>query len=232
MQIWHHFEKSVRTGGNPLTLAFGGNLFHYFETHPEDRAIFDKGMSRYISQSVHELMATSVPLDGISTIVDIGGGQGRLAQRLVERAPHLKAICFDHPAVIAGSPFKDDTRIKLVAGDFFKAEEIPTGADAALLATVLHILSDEQCVTVLKNVRAVLPTGGKLFVSDHVVSSTANPSLILDLDMYLFTGGKERTEVEFAELGEKTGFKIVKIYPVEKKMSFLSGVDVVEFVAV
>jgi len=170
-------------------------------------------------------MANIVPLDGVTCLVDVGGGHGSLINEIVSRVPHIKGICFDLPEVIAQSQFNHGN-ITLVGGSFFQAESFPKGADAALLAAVLHDWSDEHCLKILKNVRSILPAGGKLFISENIITNVPARTLLVDIEMLWLVTGRERTENEFSEIAGKAGFQFKKFHKNESE-----GMHVLEYVA-
>ncbi|KAG0454558.1 hypothetical protein HPP92_023850 [Vanilla planifolia] len=66
---------------------------------------------------------------GIGSLIDVGGGTGLAASKLVEAFPNLRCIVFDLRHVIAKAP-RASAAIEFVSGDMFV--EVPR-ADAALL---------------------------------------------------------------------------------------------------
>ena len=44
-----------------------------------------------------------------------------------------------------------------------------------------------------------------------------------DVNMLAMTSGKERTAKEYADLFEKTGFKLTDVYPTPSPMSIIEG---------
>jgi hypothetical protein len=65
--------------------------------------------------------------------------------------------------------------------------------------------------------RALTPNG-KLILVDCVVPETDEPhfSKFIDLNMLVMTGGKERTEKEFAQLLAAAGFKLLRVIPTDQ----------------
>jgi carbamate kinase len=51
-------------------------------------------------------------------------------------------------------------------------------------------------------------------------------SKVMDLNMLAMTGGKERTEKEYAALFEKTGFKLTRVIPTPSPMQIVEAVRV------
>ena len=66
--------------------------------------------------------------EGISSLVDVGGGIGAAAQAISKAFPHVKCSVLDLAHVVAKAPTQTD--VQFIAGDMF--ESIPP-ADAVLL---------------------------------------------------------------------------------------------------
>ena len=66
---------------------------------------------------------------------------------------------------------------------------------------------------------------GRLIVVDAVVPSDSNfsPAKIMDLTMMLFVGGKERTEEEFRDLFEASGWQLSRVIPTASQLSVIEG---------
>ncbi|KAI3987402.1 hypothetical protein MKX01_042406 [Papaver californicum] len=111
--------------------------------------------------------------------------------------PDIKCTIYDLPHVIADSP--EIPNIIKISGDMFKS--VP-GADAIFMKCILHDWNDEECIQILKRCKEALPKGGKVIIVDIVLDMAesthpyAKIRLALDLDMMLYTGGKERTQEE------------------------------------
>jgi hypothetical protein len=79
--------------------------------------------------------------------------------------------------------------------------------------------------TVLSNYRRALEgrKGGRLIIVDAIVPETSEPhfSKILDLEMPLMPGGRERTEIEWRDLFEEAGLEIARIIPMQAAESVI-----------
>ncbi|KAG8070554.1 hypothetical protein GUJ93_ZPchr0006g45327 [Zizania palustris] len=78
---------------------------------------------------------------------------------------------------------------------------------------ILLMLSDEDCVKILKNCHKALPEDGKVIIVNGILpehpdtTPTAQDSFGLDICMLLLhSGGRQRTEKEFAKLAKDSGF--------------------------
>jgi hypothetical protein len=83
---------------------------------------------------------------GLTSLVDVGGGQGSFAKAIAAAFPGIKCTVMDLPHVVAGAPVAGGD-VQFVAGNMF--ESIPT-ADAVLLK-VCVVCERLFCVPVLHN---------------------------------------------------------------------------------
>ncbi|KAI6693494.1 hypothetical protein NL676_021204 [Syzygium grande] len=153
--------------------------------------------------------------EGLSSVVDVGGGLGTIGKAITDAFPHLKCTVFDLPHVVDG--LVGSERLKFVGGDMFV--EIPP-ADAVLLKWILHDWSDEKCIEILKRSKeAVSGQGkvGKVIVIEIVVGNqtedhrSTETQLFFDMLMMVNLNGKERSEKEWEKLFVDAGFSGYKI---------------------
>jgi len=99
-----------------------------------------------------------------------------------------------------------------ISGNFF--ESIPEGGDIYLLKSIIHNLSDNQCVDLLKNIKSVLPIGGKILIIEPIIENNNRYSFakLYDIQMLVGrSGGKERTNEEFNDLIKESELKLNRI---------------------
>ncbi|PYK07930.1 MAG: methyltransferase, partial [Verrucomicrobia bacterium] len=225
---WGELLHSVRTGGIAFDKAFGENCWDFFAKNPENAQIFNDAMSGMTAQA-NEALHAVYSFSGINKIMDAGGGHGGLITSILQKNPGMTGILFDSPQVIAGAKEKIAAsdiadRCELVGGDFFQS--VPSGADTIILKWIIHDWNDEQSVAILKNCHRALPENGKLILVEAVVPESSEPhfSKFIDLNMLIMTGGRERTESEFRQLYEDSGFKLTRVVPTESPFSVIEGV--------
>jgi len=114
-------------------------------------------------------------------------------------------------------------RLETVSGDFFKS--VPEGGDAYIMKWIIHDWDDEKSNTILRNIRKRMQPNGKLILVDSVVPESDEPhfSKFIDLNMLVMTGGKERTEKEFAQLLAAAGFKLIRVIPTDLPTSIIEA---------
>lgn len=95
-----------------------------------------------------------------------------------------------------------------------------------MLSHVLHDWPDEACSVVLGCCREALPPGGRLLVMEMVVppGNAFSVAKLLDMEMMVVTGGRERTEEEYRGLLEAAGFTLVRVIPTRESICVLEAV--------
>src|SRR4030095_16463896 len=101
----------------------------------------------------------------------------------------------------------------------------PKGADLHLLKFILHDWTDEECARILTRCREALAPGGRVLVVEMLVPEEIRPDFVtvMDLNMLVMTGGRERTEKEFAALFAKAGFRLTRVVPTKSPFVLLEA---------
>jgi len=164
----------------------------------------------------------------VGVLADVGGGNGSVLRGVLERHRQLQGMLCDLPGVIeraqpliAEAGLSD--RLKTVPTDFFKA--VPEGADTYLMRHIIHDWNDEQSQTILRNTRRAMKSSGRLLIVEGIIPPGNEPnfSKLLDLNMLVIPGGKERTEAEYRELFSASGFQLTTITPTGGGVSVIEG---------
>jgi len=228
--VWHSVGEmlhSVRTGESGFEQVFGARTFDYYSEHPQAARFAVEGMT---SRSAAENVAIVGVYDfsGISTIVDVAGGQGTLLSSILAANSNLRGTLFDMRHVVdAAGPLILRTglqeRCSLAAGNFF--DSVPAGADIYLLKKVIHDWDDNDARTILSNCRKAMPKSSRLLLIELVVPAPNVPSFakILDLLMLAYAGGRERTEDEYRELLASAGFQLQHVIPTSSTVSIIEA---------
>ena len=222
---WEKLPEAVRTGEPTFPRVHGVGFWDYLGAHPEDGVLFDAALSGGASARAEALRA-SRDLSSIGTVVDVGGGQGRLLAGLLEAVPGLRGLLFDRPEVVTGADAVLRAagvaeRCTVVGGDFFAS--VPPGGDAYVLAQIVHNWPDAEALAILSACHQAMAPGARLWVIEQVLppEDAPDPSeraglALRDLNMLvLFGGGQERTEEEYRQLLGAAGFEEVAVIPAE-----------------
>jgi hypothetical protein len=214
---WTRLADSVRTGAPVFERVHGTSVWDHIRDRPDVLGVFDRAMTQTSRQIIGSIVA-AYDFGGLRTLVDVGGGRGALLSAVLAANPGLRGVLYDQPEVVAesGPVFKEAgvaERATAQGGSFFDA--VPPGGDAYLLSNIIHDWDDEPSVRILSKVRAVLPADGRVLLVEAVLP-TDRPALnvkLMDLDMLVLCGGRQRTEAEFAALLADAGLRLTRIVP-------------------
>jgi len=215
-QTFPEMMHSLKTGETVSEKVFGLSCFDYLARDKELSEVFNNAMTGFtktLTPPVIEAYDFSW-LNG-KTLVDIGGGHGKLLTIILKKYPGLSGMVFDVDHVLAGAvPRIQEAglagRCATCSGDFFAA--VPAG-DAYIMKNIIHDWSDERALTILKNCHRAGKGKTRVILVECVITPGNEPHFAkwLDLEMLLLPGGRERTEEEFAELFHKAGFRLTQI---------------------
>ena len=121
----------------------------------------------------------------------------------------------------------------MVSHDFFSPQpsyisRLPFPPKIYFLRFVLHDWFEDDCVRILKNIRAVIPSaknGGRLYIAEILLDKDSDRfKYMVSTHIMNMTGALERTEEEFARILRRSGFKIVNIH---RNKGFISLIEAV-----
>jgi len=229
IRSWEQLEYSLKTNKTALEKIYGVPIFEYLKQHPKEAQVFNDAMTS-LSMMDSPAVADAYSFEGIHSIVDVAGGHGLLLATILERNPGMRGTLYDLPEVMEGAkngPLKTVMdRCTLQSGDMFST--VPAGADSYIMKHIIHDWADEQCISILKACRKSVNAGGKLLVVDSVIQPGNDfaPGKFLDLQMLVAVGGRERTEKEFREILEASGWKLNRVIPTAVPDSIVEGIPV------
>ncbi len=229
-KAWGYFLDSVKTGVTAFEKAHGTSVSDWLEKNPQAAEVFNEANAIKAAGS-HRAIVDVYDFSGISTLTDVGGGLGVLMAEILIANPLMEGVVADIPSVIQKTRKVIQTRgiedrCQAVECDFFK--NIPPGSDAYLMSNILHDWTDEQCRIFLTNCHRAMNTASRLLVVEMVIPPGNEPSVakLLDLEMLVITGGRERTEAEFSNLFVSSGFKLSRIILTKESVCIIEGVRV------
>lgn len=229
-QAWGKLLHSVQTGYPAFDNAFGTGLFEYLQNNAEAANTFHEGMTDVASMVAYAVLM-AYDFSGISSMVDIGGGEGAFLRKILELHPEIDGTVFDLEPALKKAQHPNGTTFRsgcsAVAGNFF--ESVPEGADAYIMSDVIHDWNDDQCVTILKNCRKAMSKKGRVLVVEMVVPEGDAQcfSKLLDVNMLVMTKGQERTRSEYNALFDAAGYKLTRIFRTVAPQSVIEGFPIV-----
>ena len=203
---WRHLTQSLRTG-TPAGAGAPGDFFSRLAGQPDELASTHRAFASYARHDYAKLPQVR-DFGAHDSVLDAGGGTGELAFALLRTNPSMKAIVMDRPEVETLFSTPDDLRgrCSFVGGDIFR--KWPVRSDAVVLARVLHDWPDDDAHRILARAREAMPVGGSLYVVEMTLDETNGDGGLLDLNMLVMTGGRERTLREFQDLLADAGFQL------------------------
>ncbi|XP_028807848.1 trans-resveratrol di-O-methyltransferase-like [Neltuma alba] len=207
---------------SPFHMAYGNKIWDYAKVDPDFNHSFNEAMASDASLVINVAIESCKEVfNGIKSLVDVGGGTGTTAKVVAKAFPEIQCTVFDLPQVVNGLQ-GNAANLMFVGGNMFEA--IPP-SDAILMKWILHDWTDEECLKILKNCKEAIASkgkGGKLIIIDMVLeedlrdnhNKSVENQLLIDVLLMVLYPGKERTEMELAQLFRSAGFSDYKIYPV------------------
>ncbi|MDU0293911.1 methyltransferase [Saccharothrix longispora] len=219
-------EHTVRAGGSAFEHVHGVLPFEHFAANPADARLFEGAMAA--GTSFLDLVPRLLDLPERGTVVDVGGGDGRLLGAVLGAGPGLRGIVFDRPHVVgAGRRVLDELgcgdRAEVVAGDFFH-DPVPAGADLYLLSRIMHDWADERCSVILRNVRAAMPRGAVLALVERPIREDRPSPLPLAFNVHMMVNtveGGERTTEQHRNLLAANGLTLEDVRDLPLDMAVL-----------
>lgn len=213
---WGHLLHAVKAGETPFDHVFGEPHFQYLSRNPEASATFNAAMAS--SSRVAGNPFRGYDFARHRVVVDVGGGRGALIAGILRENPHLRGILFDLPAAVAEAPahlapLGVADRCEIQTGSAFEA--IPPGGDVYVMSRLLHDFPDERAALLLRNCRRAMPPDGVLLIREGVLPDGPIPldRALLDLQMLVMNGGRERTAAEWRDLLNRAGFSLDRVLP-------------------
>ena len=212
------YEHAIRTGGSPFERVHHvANPFELLASRPDEASAYHAGMA----MDAHHVpwVVRKLDLAAIDTLVDVGGGRGVLLAHALARHPRLRGVLFDMPEVVAFAheglaALGVADRCEVRGGDLRR--EVPVG-DAYVLKNILHGWPDDECIDLLRRIRAAMSARGRVFIVENVMPPGNDPQPCKPFDLFLLLGGtrsRVRTAAQFQRLIEASGFVPGPIRPI------------------
>jgi len=209
----NELKYSVTTGKSAVRKLFGEGVFEHIGKDPQKNILYNKAMIN-TSAIIAEAILGAYDFSGIQSLVDVGGGQGRLLASIMKKNPQMKGVLLDMPHVVEGaeSLFEEQgvlNNLEITAGSFF--DIMPEECDGYILKNIIHNFDDEKSIEILKKIRSAISPKGRLIIIEMIIPKFNKSSYakLFDLQMLLGSdGSKERTEEEYMEIFNKAGFEL------------------------
>jgi 2-polyprenyl-3-methyl-5-hydroxy-6-metoxy-1,4-benzoquinol methylase len=207
---WDHMGalERVLEGGDPVGLHERDADDPYWERY--QRAMYEMaGMSA-------DVIARALPVSSPTRLLDLAGGCGRHAEALCARHPGLRATIaeLEGPARLGRKRIERAglaDRISYRVGDLFEGD-LGSGYDVVTAHTVLHNMTPERCVSLLRRARDAVRPGG--LVAAHDMDRGAS-TRVAELSALLFhvlePGTRTWTAAELRGYARDAGLARVRV---------------------
>jgi SAM-dependent methyltransferase len=223
-RFWGGLTEGLRTGQAQNEAKTGEDFFGTLYADPQRLEGFLKAMTG-LSLGSARALAKKFPWKRYRTFVDVGCAQGGVAVEIALAHIHLSGMGMDLPVVQPlfesyAKMRRVDSRLRFVAGDFFK-EALPP-ADVIVMGHILHDWDLDDKMMLLRKAHAALPPKGALIVHEALIDDARKTNafgLLMSLNMLIEThGGFDFTGADCRTWMKEAGFSRSRVEP-------LSGPD-------
>jgi hypothetical protein len=225
---WGQLIHTVRTGESAFPAIHGDDFWDHLAEEPELGRLFSQAMTQASGVRADAIVA-GYDFSGVRTLVDVGGGQGRLIGATLQACSTLTGILFDRPSVVvdASSVLESagvSDRCQIIGGNFF--ESVPPGGDVYLLKSIIHDWEDAESIAILTSCRRAMSADSRLLIIERVLPPNVSSSAagFGDIFMLLLVGGRERSVDEFRVLLDRAGFRLERVALTQSDFSLIEAV--------
>jgi O-methyltransferase domain len=224
---WSGLLDAVKTGEAVPPRLRGMSGWDFMAQQPDFAAVFNEAMTSASAFAVDPVVA-GYDFAPYRTIIDVGGGHGRLLAAIVAATPGTSGVLYDLPQVVEGAPellkrYGVAERVRVEGGSFF--DGVPEGGDAYVMKNVIHDWPDAEAVTILKNVRSAAEPGTTLLLVEFVIPDHDREFIgkWVDLEMLVQVAARERTAEDYRKLYAQAGFQMTRVVPTAGPISLVEG---------
>jgi SAM-dependent methyltransferase len=214
-------RHSVTTGEAGYTRHFGADFWTDLDRNRDLREQFDRQMVHRFRQTMPPILA-NYDWGRFASIVDVGGGNGTVLAAILDAHPAMTGtvVELEPTAAAANRRFAErglGGRAEAVAGSFF--DPLPAGAQAYLLADILHDWDDDHAHRILGRVAEAVAPDGRVLILEAVRGRKSTTAF--DLAMFVIFAGRERRVEEFETLAAAHGLALVAVTDVSEERCLL-----------
>ncbi len=209
-----HSHRMYENWGENLEIWLRTGTWPRRERKQKEVQNFGRAM-RGVGVRTAEMVVDHIDLEGVSSMLDIGGSLGHWAQAVCEKAPGGSATVFDIEETAAagrelyrGTEFEG--RISFSGGDYL-SDDLGHGFDLILIANVLHQELAEQASELIRRAAGALAPGGRLCVIDfRIDSDRCGPELGTLFAIHMRDFGDTWTEADISSWMTDAGLNLIE----------------------
>lgn len=205
-----HLIQVLQGHPNYFTQRFSADYWSFVESNADDLKIISSLASPEANFEAEQFITENF-WTRTKRVIDLGGGNGNILIAVARKYPHISGAVFDLPGRVQSArelieKSNLSARIDALGGSFFSP--LPKEFDCYLLNAILADWSDEQCISLLSNVRKSMDSDNLLVISEVDPSAAFDDSGI-HLKMICAAEGWVRTPEEVETLARDSGFQLV-----------------------
>jgi len=220
---WSTLTDAVRAGTRTVPWPEGEQGKKWIDA-------FIAAMHWFAGQRAHEIVGL-IDMDGVSRVLDVGGGSGAYSMAFVAAKEGVTARVFDLPNVIPLTEkyieqegFSD--RVDTVAGDL-TTDELGAGYDLVFVSAIIHANSVEENERLIRKCADAVNPGGRVVAQDFIMDEERTApafGALFALNMLVNTAaGDTYTEREVREWMERAGLSDIDRKDTDFGSSLLTG---------
>ncbi|MGK2864922.1 MAG: methyltransferase, partial [Chitinophagaceae bacterium] len=206
---WMRLTEALKNNNESYADVYGQPLFEWLDADDDRLNEYQHAMNSY-AQHDYPLLVKKLKFTENSIVIDAAGGSGVLLQHVLQENPTMTGILLERPTVIKSITISDDlsTRTEAIGFDLFT--EWPCSGDIVLMSRVLHDWNDEQAHCILMHAKNALRPNGQLIIIEFLLEDNHPDGGMLDMNMLVITGGKERTLDQYELLAKKVNLQLIE----------------------
>ncbi len=211
---WNDLGTALKTGKPQNEIKHSGKpIFEELYSNQASLGQFLDAMTGFQAANF-AVLAEKFDFTKYKTVSDVGGALALLSRIVGARHPHLTFASLDLPPVapLARKHIKAagmDTRITVVAGDFFK-DDLPK-ADVITMGNILHDWNLEKKKLLIRKAYDALPQGGAFIAIENIIDDARRENvfgLLMSLNMLIeFGDAFDYTGADFRGWCSEAGFR-------------------------
>lgn len=216
--FWNDLGTALKTGKPQSEIRHSGKpMFEELYSDGARLGEFLEAMTGFQAANFYQL-AEGFDFSKYKSVCDVGGALALLSRIVGERHQHLTFSSFDLPEVAPYAQKYIDaagmtSRIKVVAGDFFK-DDLPK-ADVVTMGNILHDWNLEKKKILIKKAYDALPEGGAFIAIENLIDDARRENafgLLMSLNMLIELGDAfDYTGANFRDWCSEAGFQRFEI---------------------
>jgi hypothetical protein len=215
VRSWSQLEHCMRTGQSGFERSYGESHRSYRAKNLAEDVRMDRAHQAATRLDILTLVR-SYPWQGVTTLVDVGGGTGTFLAGVLRRVPGLQGTLFDLPRMVANAASilaaaGVAERCKVVGGDFFN--DVPAGAEVYVLKAVVGGWDDAAVVKMLSVVRRAMRPDSRVLLIEPVMGAGKEfrRSNVVQLHSFVLYGGRFRTVDDYRSLVQAAELQIRQV---------------------